>query len=162
MKTFESCNNLCSNYDCDNETGFPQNMIKPLHFQCTFLLQESAIFWGWNVTFLMHKNFCRVVGLSRSNRNIPKDAHPTSTKSLRVVTSFVRVVILITQITFFKSYQKWWFLIFKFWSKNYLFLKVRVRYLSWCKIFVRVVTSLRWCWNIRNEPIYHCENFCKL
>ena len=74
MKTFESCNNLCSNYDCDNETGFPQNMIKPLHFQCTFLLQESAIFWGWNVTFLMHKNFCRVVGLSRSNRNIPKDA----------------------------------------------------------------------------------------
>ena len=26
------------------------------------------------VTFLMHKNFCRVVGLSRSNRNIPKDA----------------------------------------------------------------------------------------
>ena len=161
MKTFESCNNLCSNYDCDNETGFPQNMIKPLHFQCTFLLQESAIFWGWNVTFLMHKNFCRVVGLSRSNRNIPKDAPYLHEKSqspniLRLSCNFDNAN------NFFQIISKMMILTFKFWSKNYLFLKVRVRYLSWCKIFVRVVTPLRWCWNIRNEPIYHCENFWKL
>ena len=161
MKTFERCNNLRSNYDCDNESDFPQTMIKPPYFQATFCYQKVAILWSWNVSRFVHKNFRRVVGHPRSNRNIPTDVLYFHEKS-QTRNNFGLICNWDNAITFFKSYQKSWFWIFQFYSKNKLFFKVWVGYLSWCKIFARVVGLLRWYWKIQNEALYLFENFWKV
>ena len=161
VKTFERCNNLRSNYDCDNENDFPQTMIKPPYFQATFCYQKVGILRSWNVFRFAHKNFCRVVGHPRSNRIIWKDVLYFHEKS-QTRNNLGLICNWDNAITFFKSYEKSWFWTFQFYIKNKLFFKVSVGYLSWCKIFVRVVGLLWWCWNIRNELPYLCENFWKV